>query len=42
MPNVPMPDAEHNFVADLDLTMGLAGYTSVAEITRDALVPAPR
>jgi lactate 2-monooxygenase len=30
-----------NVRAELDLTMGLAGCRSVAEITRDALVPAP-
>jgi lactate 2-monooxygenase len=30
-----------NFVADFDLTMGLAGCRSVAEIGPDALVPAP-
>jgi lactate 2-monooxygenase len=29
-----------NLAGDFDLTMGLAGYRSVAEITRDALVPA--
>jgi lactate 2-monooxygenase len=31
-----------NFQADFDLTMGLAGCRSVAEIGPDALVPAPR
>jgi lactate 2-monooxygenase len=30
-----------NFIADFDLTMGLAGYRSVAEIGPEALVPAP-
>jgi isopentenyl diphosphate isomerase/L-lactate dehydrogenase-like FMN-dependent dehydrogenase len=30
-----------NFVGDLDLTMGLAGCTSVGEITPETLVPAP-
>jgi hypothetical protein len=30
-----------NLAADFDLTMGLAGCRSVAEIGRDALVPAP-
>jgi len=30
-----------NFAADFELTMGLAGCTSVAEIGPDALVPAP-
>jgi isopentenyl diphosphate isomerase/L-lactate dehydrogenase-like FMN-dependent dehydrogenase len=32
---------EH-LMAELDLTMALAGATSIAEITRDLLVPAPR
>jgi isopentenyl diphosphate isomerase/L-lactate dehydrogenase-like FMN-dependent dehydrogenase len=31
-----------NFVADLDLTMALAGCKSVAGITRDTVVSAPR
>src|SRR4051812_34825937 len=30
-----------NFMADFDLTMGCAGYTSVAEVGADSLVPAP-
>ena len=30
-----------NFMADFDLTMGLAGCRSVGEIGREALVPAP-
>jgi lactate 2-monooxygenase len=30
-----------NFMADFDLTMGLAGCRSVAEITSETLVPAP-
>jgi lactate 2-monooxygenase len=30
-----------NFMADFDLTMGLAGCRSVGEITRERLVPAP-
>jgi lactate 2-monooxygenase len=30
-----------NFMADFDLTMGLAGCRSVGEITRETLVPAP-
>jgi len=34
-------DVIRNFVADFDLTMGLTGYRSVAEIGRDALIPAP-
>jgi lactate 2-monooxygenase len=34
-------DVIRNFVADFDLTMGLAGNRSAAEIERDALVRAP-
>jgi lactate 2-monooxygenase len=30
-----------NLIAELDITMGLAGVTSIADITRDALRPAP-
>jgi lactate 2-monooxygenase len=30
-----------NFIADFDLTMGLAGCRSVSEISRETLVPAP-
>jgi isopentenyl diphosphate isomerase/L-lactate dehydrogenase-like FMN-dependent dehydrogenase len=30
-----------NFLAEFDLTMGLAGVRAVGEITQDALVPAP-
>ena len=30
-------DAVANIIAELDLTLGLAGYTSVADVDRDAL-----
>jgi len=31
-------DVLHNFLADFDLTLGLSGYASVAELDRSALV----
>jgi hypothetical protein len=31
-----------NFMADFDLTMGLAGCRSASEITSEMLMPAPR
>jgi hypothetical protein len=30
-----------NFASDFDLTLGLAGYRSPAELDADALAPAP-
>jgi isopentenyl-diphosphate delta-isomerase len=35
---VGVRDVLHNFLADFDLTLGLSGYASVAELDRSALI----